>query len=138
MKLTEAQKNSLQSALFTLEESLDEIDAFCVAGGKEGIFYCEMDDLDDRETGKIRKGIADIKVIIGQLSGQIGAERKLLSKRRMVIGRLSLLWEMLCSLDSKSLRSYGDVDESLRTELDPKTGELIRLTESLIAGLKKT
>jgi len=118
MKLTGPQKNSLRTALLILEEWLDEIEELCKIKERHGILYSIKNTLTEHESLEVRKQIGKIKEIIRDLVNRLGLKSERTETKSRIISILSSLWEILCDIDSKGLRAYGEVDESSKEELD--------------------
>ena len=138
MKLTEAQINSIRVTLIIFEERLDEIISLCEADEKKGILYQIKNNLTEQEAKHIKDRIAEFKKVIGQLTQQLNFEREKSYTKKIISGYFSCLWVNLCSLESKGLKNYGEVDESVKKELDPIASRLTKSVLEIIHSLKSS
>lgn len=139
MKLTEPQINSLRIVLLILEKRLDEIGELCGISEKQGVLYMIKNSLNAQEAKQVKDKIAEIKRVIARLAKQLNLEKQKSDIKNIIAGSLSLSWEDLCSVDSKGMKNYGRVDESVKTELDPVINQLIRSVNKIkdLTKLKK-
>jgi predicted phage-related endonuclease len=138
VKLTEAQINSLRVTLIIFEERLDEIIGLCETDEKKGILYHIKNNLTEQETRQIKDRIAEFKKVIGQLTQQLNLEKEKSYTKKIISGYFSILWVGLCSLESKRLENYGEVDESVEKELDPIANRLTKSVLEIIRSLKSS
>ena len=136
VKLTEAQINTLRTILIIFEERLDEIIGLCETGEKRGILYHIKNNLSEQEARQIKDRITEFKKVIGQLTQQLNLERENSYTKKIISGNLAILWVGLCSLESKRLKNYGHVDESVKKELDPIVNRLTKSVLEIIDSLK--
>jgi hypothetical protein len=136
VKLTEAQINTLRTTLIIFEEHLDEIIGLCETNEKKGILYHIKNNLTEQETRQIKERISRFKKVIGQLTQQLNLKKEKSYTKKIIRGHFSVLWADLCSLESKRLKNYGEVDESLKKELDPIVNRLTKSVLEIIASLE--
>lgn len=126
IKLTESQINTIKITLRVLEERLDEINELCEFKKRRGILYRIKNNLSKEDVEQIKSEIVDMKGIIGRIAKQWNMESAENDIRKAISGYLSISWADLCEIESKGLRAYGDVDESVKKKLDPVIGQLIK------------
>jgi len=118
---------------------LDEIGELCGISEKQGVLYMIKNSLNAQEAKQVKDKIAEIKRVIARLAKQLNLEKQKSDIKNIIAGSLSLSWEDLCSVDSKGMKNYGRVDESVKTELDPVINQLIRSVNKIkdLTKLKK-
>jgi hypothetical protein len=52
--------------------------------------------------------------------------------KRIIVSYLSVSWADLCSIESEGMKAYGDVDESVKMELDPLINQLIKSVDEIV------
>ncbi|MFN4227698.1 MAG: hypothetical protein ACK4F0_06115 [Candidatus Ratteibacteria bacterium] len=57
--------------------------------------------------------------------------------KSLISSRVSSLWEMVCEIESKRLKGYGDVSDSLKNYLDPCVNKIIHLLKNIEVLLHK-
>ena len=127
IKITGPQKNSVRIVLLILNRSVDEIEDLCRCNGKNSILYKLENDLNEQERKEIRKKIAHIKRYIAYLTKQFNFEKESKGIKRTISSHIDSLWEIICGIESKRLKGYGEVDISLKEYLDPVINKLIQL-----------
>jgi len=75
---------------------------------------------------------------ISEMEGKISTIKATLSlptasmkNTRLILSRNGKIWELLCDLQTKKLKSYGATPEGLADFLDPVIEELISATENI-------
>ncbi|MCM8821189.1 MAG: hypothetical protein NC932_04485 [Candidatus Omnitrophica bacterium] len=137
IKITVAQKNSISSVLLILNEVIDEIDDLCSTEGRKSILYEVVNNLDEKEKSNVLKTTGEIKELIKNISTVLNIKKKRYETKRSISSRVSSLWEMICEIESKRLKGYGDVSPSLKEYLDPAVSRIIRLLKNIEVFLHK-
>jgi len=137
MKLTEGQVSFVRVTLIRFEECLDEIISLCDTD-KRGILYHIENNLAEQEARQIKEKIAEFKKVIEQLTQQLNLAKEKSYTKKIIRGYFSILWVGLCSLESKRLRNYGEVDGSVKKELDPIVNRLTKSIFEIIASLESS
>ncbi|MCM8829694.1 MAG: hypothetical protein NC824_01660 [Candidatus Omnitrophica bacterium] len=137
IKITVAQKNSISSVLLILNEVIDEIDDLCSTEGRKSILYEVVNNLDEKEKSNVLKTTGEIKELIKNISTVLNIKKKRYETKRSISSRVSSLWEMICEIESKRLKGYGDVSASLKEYLDPVVSRIIRLLKNIEVFLHK-
>ena len=132
MKLTESQINHLRAVLLTVERRLDEISELCEINEKQGILYLIKNSLNEQKAKQVQDKITDIKKVIEQLTKQLNLKKEKRYTKRIIVSYLSVSWADLCSIESKEMKAYGDVDESVKMELDPLINQLIKSVDEIV------
>ncbi|MCM8761879.1 MAG: hypothetical protein NC929_00980 [Candidatus Omnitrophica bacterium] len=131
IKITVAQKNSIASVLLILNEVIDEIEDLCRTEGRKSILYEVVNNLDDKEKANVLKTTGEIKELIKNISTALNIKKKRYETKRSISSRVSSLWEMICEIESKRLKGYGEVSVSLKEYLDPAVSRIIRLLKNI-------
>ncbi|MCM8777750.1 MAG: hypothetical protein NC905_05770 [Candidatus Omnitrophica bacterium] len=131
IKITVAQKNSIASVLLILNEVIDEIEDLCRTEGRKSILYEVVNNLDEEEKANVLKTTGEIKELIKNISTVLNIKKKRYETKRSISSRVSSLWEMICEIESKRLKGYGEVSVSLKEYLDPAVSRIIRLLKNI-------
>jgi len=137
IKITEAQKNSISSVLLILDETMDEIEELCISQDKKGILYDVVNNLSEKEKGRVVEDINRIREIIREIAKDINIKKKRYETKRLISSRIASLWEMIYEIESNRLKGYGDVSKSLREYLDPAVDKIIHLLNDIEGVLYK-
>jgi len=137
IKITEAQKNSISSVLLILDETMDEIEELCISKDKKGILYDVVNNLSEKEKGRVVEDINRIREIIREIAKGINIKKKRYETKRLISSRIASLWEMIYEIESNRLKGYGDVSKSLREYLDPEVDKIIHLLNDIEGVLYK-
>jgi hypothetical protein len=135
MKFTEPQKNSIRTVLLILEECINEINKLCMIDEERGVLYTIKNTLSEKERRKLLCAINSLKNILKHLKQQLNLEVENRSTKDLVISRLASLWESLYSINSKALRSYGNIDESTERIWEPIVKQLIKTVDNIVDSL---
>jgi len=127
IKITEPQKNSLRTSLTILERTFDEIERLCTAKDKIGELYENINDFSEQERILLIKKIASIRKYIAYLKIKLNLPKERISTKRTISSHLAGLWEIGCELESKRLKGYGAIDNSLKEVSDPVVKRIIQL-----------
>lgn len=126
IRLSEPYQRTLSSALSVVEEMLSEIDDLLKAQHIGAIFTHVVNTLDNehqqfiaREVESMRRKLQDIKMTLGLNSITV-------SNARLISSRCGKIWELLCDLEARRLRGYGDPPDGLADYLDCRIHDLIR------------
>jgi len=137
IKITEAQKNSISSVLLILDETMDEIEELCMTQGKKGILYDVVNNLSEKEKGRVVEDINRIREVIREIARGINIKKKRYETKRLISSRIASLWEMIYEIESSRLKGYGDVSKSLKEYLDPAVDKIIHLLNDIEGVLYK-
>jgi len=137
IKITEAQKNSISSVLLILDETMDEIEELCMTQDKKGILYDVVNNLSEKEKGRVVEDINRIREVIREIARGINIKKKRYETKRLISSRIASLWEMIYEIESNRLKGYGDVSKSLKEYLDPEVDKIIHLLNDIEGVLYK-
>jgi hypothetical protein len=137
IKITDSQKNSISSVLLILNEIIDEIEELCRNTGRNSILYNIVNNLSEQEIKEILTITDTIKGLIKQIVKQFNIKRIKYDTKHLISSRISSLWEMVCEIESKRLKGYGEVSKSLRENLDPAVSKIIQLLNEIGCRLYK-
>jgi len=137
IKITEAQKNSISSVLLILDETMDEIEELCMTQDEKGILYDVVNNLSEKEKGRVVEDINRIREVIREIARGINIKKKRYETKRLISSRIASLWEMIYEIESNRLKGYGDVSKSLKEYLDPEVDKIIHLLNDIEGVLYK-
>jgi hypothetical protein len=129
--LNKAQKRNVSVTMTLVDEGLNRCRHLIKQGGERGLLYAIEDDLSALQKGNLLSRIQEMQEVLSQLDGQFQLTHKVSSLTSQVAGELSYLWTIIEECASHRLRGYGSVDESLKTELDPRLVQLITLIRAM-------
>ncbi|MCM8819050.1 MAG: hypothetical protein NC915_06220 [Candidatus Omnitrophica bacterium] len=137
IKITEAQKNSISSVLLILNQVVDEIEFLCKTEKSESILYEVINNLSEKEKASVLKTTSEIKEVIKNISTNLNIKKERYKTKLLISSRVSSLWEMICEIESKRLKGYGEISVSLKQFLDPLVNRIIYLLKSIEDFLHK-
>ena len=137
IKITEAQKNSISSVLLILDETMDEIEELCMTQDEKGILYDVVNNLSEKEKGRVVEDINRIREVIREIARGINIKKKRYETKRLISSRIASLWEMIYEIESNRLKGYGDISKSLKEYLDPEVDKIIHLLNDIEGVLYK-
>ncbi len=137
IKITVAQKNSISSVLLILNEMIDEIEDLCKMENKNSILYAVVNNLNEKEKANLLETTSEIKDLIKDIVKVLNIKRKKYETKTLISSRVSSLWEIICEMESKRLKSYGEVSTNLKEFLDPCVNRIIHLLKNIAIFLHK-
>ena len=127
--ISPAHANALAARLLILEEDCREIERYL--DGFEGIYYAYIGTLSEPDKRATRATLKEILRHISKLQRELGLRRQQIELHKLLNARLSHIWVTLHEGKSQYLRAYGTISDELRTFLDPRVEELLRLLSRL-------
>ncbi|MCX8082010.1 MAG: hypothetical protein N3D17_01215 [bacterium] len=137
IKITVAQKNSISSVLLILNEIVDDIENLCNTSDKKSILYDIVNNLSEKEKSRVVESTGKIKKVIEDIGKTLNIKKKRYEIKNLISSRVASLWEMVCEIESKRLKGYGEVSKSLKEYLDPKVFTITQLLEEIEEVLYK-
>lgn len=131
IKVTVAQKNSISSVLLILNEVIDDIEGLCNTEDKKSILYDVVDNLSKKEKNMVFETTGKIKELIKNITETLDIKKKKYETKNLISSRVASLWEIVCEIESKRLKGYGDVSKSLKEYLDPRVAMITKLLEKI-------
>ena len=130
MSLNENQKRAVTVTLRLLEEQLAETERL-MERDEEGILYHRIIRFTPPQREAMGGLVAQMRAEIERAARQFDLPMQERDAAMEIAGSLALAWESLEEIRSHKLKSYGDVDPSLKETLDPITQRLIKLVFGL-------
>jgi hypothetical protein len=117
--LSENHRRGISSSLHLLDKQLCQWEQWIEHHPAPGGMYQQRDNLSARQKGEVRRRISEMRRVIVQLREDLKLEPARPTTSSLIVGGANVLWEMLCELNSTSLRGYGDVPTELAQYLNP-------------------
>jgi hypothetical protein len=137
-RISENHRRTISVRLSLLDEILCEYER--IANGEEnrGVMYEEENTLSNEQRIRLKQTISEIREIISQIKETLFLKPKKENLANKIWSSASSLWEVLVETESKYLKGYGEVPESLAEFLDPKVKEITRHLTSIVEIMRKT
>jgi len=137
-RISENHRRTISVRLSLLDEILCEYER--IANGEEnrGVMYEEENTLSNKQRIRLKQTISEIREIISQIKETLFLKPKKENLANKIWSSASSLWEVLVETESKYLKGYGEVPESLAEFLDPKVKEITRHLTSIVEIMRKT
>jgi hypothetical protein len=81
--------------------------------------YQQQDTFSSRQQRELRRRIAQLRQDILRARDDLKLQPARPTTSSLVIGEANVLWQMLCELNSISLRGYGEVPEKVAQYINP-------------------
>lgn len=130
MGLNPNQKRAVTVTLRLLEERLADIERV-IAADERGILYERVASFTPAQRARMDELIGALREQIRRVAEEFHLPRESYSAARYVVGTVSLLWESVEEIRARKLKSYGEVDPSLKQTLDPLLHRIIQLLFAL-------
>lgn len=130
VKLSTNHRRSISASLHLTDKALCTWDAWATGDVPAGVMYQQRDTLSAVQKRELRTKIKQARELIVRLRDDLQLQPSTPTTPQLLAGQATVLWEMLCDLNSRSLRGYGNVPDDLARYLDP-------IAEKLLAEMNK-
>jgi len=134
--LSEPYVRAITSALSIIEEMLNEMEALITSKGIPSLFTEIKNTLSADAKKRAFAKISEMKARISNIKETLTLPETSIRNTTLILSRNGKIWELLCDLQTKRLKSYGKTPEGLVDFLDPIIAELISATEEIPEILK--
>ncbi len=129
--LNEAQRNNLRIVMNMIEEKMRAIESRLDHPEEQRLMSEIRNDTTAETARALREKIPKVYDLIRTLRDRLALPRESKPLSRELLMSLPQLWVVLQESDSKSLRRFGDVNQTLAPLLDPQIDALARLVFEL-------
>ena len=132
IKLSRAYKNGLSSSLSIVEELLIEIEDLLNCENKNAVFIKWRNSLNASQKEGIKKEIGEIREQIEDIKTKLLLPSEILNNSVLISSRCGKMWEILCDLETRKLKRYGEIPKNLSDFLDPKIRKVVNSIEKIL------
>ena len=135
--LSNSHKRTLSSSFSIVEELLEEIREILENKKAKNLIFRRI------KNALTLKKIDEVKNIINEMKKEleiIKSDLNLITEKflstSLISSRSAKMWEILCDLETRKLKKYGEVPSNLPEYLDPRIKKLIALAEKITETTK--
>jgi hypothetical protein len=132
--LSENHRRSISTSLHLLDKELCLWEHWLDRHPTPGVMYQQQDTLSMRQKRELRRRISQLRQDILRARDDLKLKPARPTTSSLMSGGATVLWEMLCELNSTSLRGYGEVSAEFAEYLNP-LGETLTQQMDEIARL---
>jgi uncharacterized protein involved in exopolysaccharide biosynthesis len=135
--MTESHLRRLAVTMRALEDALLEIEAAFDEPPETAMTTYE-NDVPHTALPAVRERIEQLREEIGGVKGRYGLDPQIISNRRRITAKLTLLSIDLTEATSSYMRAYGEVPREEQGELDDRILKLIAIVDDLNAIIRRS
>ena len=128
-QLSEPYCRVLSSALSIIEEMLFELDDLLECQRIGSIFTDVVNTLDSEHRQLIYEEVESMRHKLRNIKTTLDLKSTTVNNTALISSRCGKIWEILCDLETKRLRRYGEPPDGLSDYLDCRIRELISSIE---------
>ncbi|MFH0957236.1 MAG: hypothetical protein V1897_00895 [Pseudomonadota bacterium] len=124
--MSENHKRAISVTLALLDEAFSEFDRWARGDEIKSVLYEVENTLSTDQRHRLSVELAEVRKTLLDIRDHLGLNRTSNSAKKMILAQCSILWTTLVELESRYLKSYGELPPGLGTYLDPRAILLIQ------------
>jgi hypothetical protein len=117
--LSENHRRSISTSLHLLDKQLCQWEQRIDSPPTRGVMYQPQDTLSSEQKRELRRRITQLRQDVLRARDDLKLQPARPTISGLINGEANVLWEMLCELNSISLRGYGEVPEEVAQYVNP-------------------
>ncbi len=131
ISISDNHRRAIGSTLRALDELLFLFERWMRDPPAQGPLYREKDTLTEGQKSEVRAEIKALRSLIAEMRDVLGLEPRTEDLSGAIWSRSVAWWEALVELESRHLRRYGDMPESLADYIDPRARRMLEHLQSI-------
>jgi hypothetical protein len=131
ISLSGAYRNGITTSLSTIDEMLTNIETVLASSPDNAVFNQSVRRLDKSRRDAIHDAISSIRLTLSLIKHDLNLPTRTSDDVSSISSYCAGMWEILCELETKYLKGYGEIPPGLPAYLDEKVSQLIKATEHI-------